>query len=78
MITVDNSTEQAAHLIQVRAEWHADEARWVATNALTGEELAQGGTLAEIELQVSLWASHGDDSSFHCMPVRSQGRFLVH
>jgi len=75
---VGNNTEHAAPLIQVRAEWHADEARWIATNALTGEELAQGGTLAEIELQVSLWTNNSDDSSFHYMPERNQGRFLVH
>jgi len=78
MITMDNSSEQAAPLIPIRAEWHADQSCWIATNALTGEDIAHGGTLAEIELQVSLWANRGDESPFHYMPAYNQGRFLLH
>lgn len=78
MITMDNSSEQAAPLIPIRAEWHADQACWIATNALTGEDIAEASTLAEIELQVSLWANHTDESAFHYMPAYNQGRFLLH
>lgn len=75
---MDNNAEQAAPLIPIRAEWHADQARWIATNVLTGEDVAEASTLAEIEMQVSLWANYGDESPFHYMPLHSQGRFLLH
>lgn len=78
MIVMDNSIEEVVPLIPIRAEWHADQSCWIATNALTGEDIAQAGTLAEIELQVSIWVNYGDESLFHYMPARSQGRFLLH
>ena len=78
MIAMKHRSEQTVPLIQIRAEWHADESCWIATNALTGEEVAEAGTLAEIELQISLWAHHGDESPFHFRPEHTQGRFLLH
>ena len=75
---MDNNTEQPAPLIPIRAEWDADQACWIATNALTGEDIAEASTLAEIELQVSLWANHGDDSALHFSPSYDRGRFLLH
>jgi len=75
---MDNNSEQAASLIPIRAEWHADDACWIATNALTGEDIAQASTLAEIELQVSIWANSGNESPFHFVSAHGQGRFLLH
>lgn len=77
-MAMDNSIEQAAPLISIRAEWHADKSCWIATNALTGEDIAEAGTLAEIELQVSLWANQGDGSALHFSPSYDRGRFLLH
>lgn len=78
VIAMINSSEQSSPLIQIRAEWHADEACWIATNALTGEGIAEAPTLAEIEFQVSIWANSGDESPFHFMPAHGQGRFMMH
>lgn len=78
MIAMDNSPDKAAPLIQIRAEWHSDQACWIAIDVLTGEDIAQADTLAEIELQVSLWANSGDVPPFHYMSANNKGRFLLH
>lgn len=78
MIAMNSIYEQATPWIQIRAEWHADQSCWIATNTLTGEDIAQAGTLAEIELLVYLWVSKSDESMLHDMPLYSQGRFLLH
>lgn len=73
-----NSIDQAVPLTLIQAEWHADQVCWIATNVFTGEDIAQAGTLAEIEFQVLLWANRGDDSAPHFKPIYDQGLFLLH
>lgn len=78
MIPMENHPDQTGCLIQIRAEWNADESCWIATNALTGEDIAQAPTLAEIEFQLSIWFSSDDGSPFHFVPAHGHGRFLLH